>query len=156
MVFALALFGAAVTVVALNLEHFFATPPEQLVDIYRTHGCTCAFVWADSLRKAGFKVRMIEHGTSLKSVRDSLHTPANLRGCHVGAYFGYFLEGHVAPSAVHHLALQRPDALGLATESSTSATIPHVSIALEEQSTVMLIDRNGAARSWFEPNGSSR
>ena len=111
VVFAVALVGTVVIAAVLSVEHFF-TSPERLVKIHRTHGCTCAFAFADSLKAAGFEVRVIEHVTSLRSVRASLHTPTNLHGCHVGEYLGYFLEGHVAPSALHHLRLQRPDGLG--------------------------------------------
>lgn len=87
------------------------------------------------MEAAGFGVRVIEHQT-LKTVRASLRTPASLRGCHVGAYLDYFLEGHVSPAALPVLAMQRPEGLGLATESSTGAGVSHVRIADDERSTI--------------------
>lgn len=150
IVFGIALLGATVTAAVLSFEHLFGPPPEQRVTVHRTHGCICAFTLADSLKAAGFEVRVIEHQT-LKTIRASLHTPASLRGCHVGAYLGYFLEGHVSPAALTLLAMQRPDGLGLATESSTGAGISHVSIADDERSLVMLIGPNAEARPWFQP-----
>lgn len=150
VVFGIALLGATVTAAVLSLEHLFGPPPERLVTIHRTHGCICAFTLADSLKAAGFEVRVIEHQT-LKTVRTSLRTPANLRGCHVGAYLDYFLEGHVSPAALPALAMQRPAGLGLATESSTSAGVSHVTIAVDEQSLVMLIGPNGDVQPWFQP-----
>lgn len=141
-------FGA----VLVSWEQLFPVPPERLVKIYRTHGCRCAFAWADSLKAEGFVVRLYEYET-LQYVRGSLHTPANLRGCHVGAYLGYFLEGHVAPLALHQLAQQQPSALGLATEGSVDDKSVHVSIARDEKSRVLLVQRDGRAQTWFEPPG---
>jgi len=150
IVVAIALLGAAITAAVVSVEHRFAPAPERQVTIYRTHGCKCAFTFARSLQAAGFDVRIVEYQT-LKTVRASLRTPASLRGCHVGEYLDYFLEGHVSPAALPVLAMQRPTGLGLATESSAKAGASHVSIALDERSTVMLIGPNGEAQPWFEP-----
>lgn len=152
IVVAVALAFGAVSMVLLSWEHLFPIPPERLVKIYRTHGCRCAFAFADSLRAEGFVVRLYEYET-LKYVRISLHTPANLHGCHVAAYLGYFLEGHIAPLALRKLAQQQPPALGLATEDSVDTKREHLSrsIAREEQSRVLLVERDGRARTWFEP-----
>jgi hypothetical protein len=149
VVFGVALLGAAATAAVLSFEHLFGPPPEQLVTIHRTHGCNCAFTLVSSLRAAGFEVRVIEHQT-LKTVRAALRTPANLRGCHVGAYLDYFLEGHVSPAALSVLATQRPHGLGLATESSANVDPSHVSIALDERSPVVLIGLDGIAQPWFQ------
>jgi len=148
IVFGAALLGAAITAVMVIREQ--SVPPEQLVKVYRIHGCRCAFDWANSLRAEGFVVRVFEYET-LKHVRDSLHTPTSLRGCHVGAYLDYFIEGHVAPSALRELAIQRPHGLGLATESSVNKKSVHVSIARDEKSRVLLVERDGRARAWFQP-----
>lgn len=152
IVLAAALLAGVVVVVLGAWEHLFPTPPERLVKIYRTHGCTCAFVFADALEAEGFIVRMYEYET-LEYVRGSLHTPANLHGCHVGEFLGYFLEGHLAPPAVRKLAQQQPPALGLATEDSVDTKREHLSrsIAREEKSRVLLVERDGRARTWFEP-----
>lgn len=152
IVVAAALLAGVVVVVLGAWDRLFPTPPERLVKIYRTHGCTCAFVFADALEAEGFIVRMYEYGT-LEYVRGSLHTPANFHGCHVGEFLGYFLEGHLAPPAVRKLAQQQPSALGLATEDSVDTKSAHVSrsIAREEQSRVLLVERDGRARTWFEP-----
>ena len=154
VVFGVALLGAMVTAAVLTFDHLFGPPPEQVVTIHRTHGCTCAFVLANSLRAAGFEARVIEHQT-LTTVRAALHTPANLRGCHVGAYLDYFVEGHVSPAALSALATQHPRGLGLATEGSANVEASHVSIALEERSPVVLIGLDGKAQPWFQPAGEA-
>lgn len=150
IVLAAALFAGAVTAVLVGWEHLFPTPPERLVKIYRTHGCRCAFNLADSLKSEGFVVRLYEHDT-LEHVRGTLRTPANLRGCHVGEFLGYFLEGHVAPAAVRKLAQREPVALGLATERSVDTESGHVAIERDENSRVMLVEQDGRVRLWFEP-----
>ena len=151
---AIALLGATVTAVVQTFDDFFGPPPEQLVTIHRTHGCACAFTFADSLKAAGFEVRVIEHQT-LKTSRASLGTPANFRACHVGAYLDYFLEGHVSPAALPALATQHPRGLGLATEGSANVEASHVSIALEERSPVVLIGLDGKTQPWFQPAGEA-
>lgn len=138
--------------VVVSWERLFPIPPARLVKLYRTHGCRCAFAFADTLEAQGFVVRLYEYET-LEYVRRSLHTPASLHGCHVGAYLDYFLEGHIAPDALRKLAQQQPSALGLATEDSVHSKRVHVSTALEEQRPVLLIERDGRLRTWFEaPN----
>lgn len=145
-VLAAGVFGA----VLVSWEQLFPIPPARLVKIYRTHGCRCAFALADSLKAEGFIVQLREYET-LQYVRQSLHTPSNLRGCHVGEFLGYFLEGHVAPPALRQLAQQQPRALGLATEGSVDHTSIHVSIANDERSRVLLVELDGRARTWFDP-----
>jgi len=154
LVFAIALAGAAIVVAIVKPEQAFAPPPERVVTIYRTHGCICAFTLTDSLEAAGFAVHVVEL-PSLSGVRTSLRTPANFNGCHVGAYLDYFLEGHVSPAAISALAIQRPEGLGAATESSEHTDGSPVSIAVDERSLVMLVGSNGQARPWFQPPGEN-
>lgn len=139
--------------VLLGVWEQLSVPPERLVNIYRKHGCRCAFELADSLKAEGFVVRLHEYET-LEYVRGSLHTPANLRGCHVGEYLGYFLEGHVASAALIKLAQQQPVALGIVTETNLDHDNGHVTIAREERSRVVLVEADGRTRMWIEPNGA--
>ena len=144
-VLAVGVFGA----VLVSWEQLFPIPPERLIKIYRSHGCRCAFALADSLKAEGFIVQLYEYET-LQYVRQALHTPSNLRGCHVGEFLGYFLEGHVAPLALRQLAQQQPRALGLATEGSVDRASIHVSITNDERSRVLLVELDGRARTWFD------
>jgi hypothetical protein len=87
-------------------------PPEELITVYRVHGCKCAFHWERELEEAGFTVSMHEL-ESLQYIRERLHTPPSARGCHVGEFLGYFLEDHIPANAVSRLKRSRPGALGL-------------------------------------------
>lgn len=151
LVVAVALLVGLIAAGLLLWEQLFPIPPEQLVKIYRTHGCGCAFNLADSLEAQGFVVRLYEYET-LQHVRRSLHTPSTMHGCHVGEYLDYFLEGHVAPAALTKLAQQHPAALGVVTETTVDRKHGHVTIAQEETSPVLLVEGDGRTRTWIEPD----
>lgn len=107
----------AVGAVGIALRQaFFPGQPERLVTLYRVHGCRCAFTLAQKLEQAGFTVKMFEVDT-LKYVRASLHAPTGLRGCHLGRFLGYFVEGHVTPDSLNRLAQLRPIGYGVAALS---------------------------------------
>ena len=57
VVLAVAVLGAAVTGALLTWDQRTAPPPERVVTIYRTHGCTCAFPLAESLTVASQAIR---------------------------------------------------------------------------------------------------
>lgn len=154
ILFAVAFSGTAIIGSVVIWEERTAPPPERVVRIYGTHGCTCVIAFAQSLTAAGYDVRLVEL-QSLAGVRDTLRSPPDLNGCHVGSYLGYFLEGHVSPSALLELALTRPPAAGVATEASALET-GHVSIARDEHSVVFLVESDGARRAWFQPNDPPR
>mgnify|MGYP001143823547 CR=1 FL=1 len=152
LVLAVSVLVAAIAAIMIGWEQLSPIPPERLVKVYRTHGCRCAFAWAKSLESEGFVVRVFEYET-LAYVRTSLHTPSALRGCHVGAYLGYFIEGHVSPDALRRLAAQHPLALGLATQEAANGENTHVSIARDASSGVLLVKRDGRAYPWLESVG---
>ena len=124
--------------------------PERLVTIYRVHGCRCAFQWKQGLEQKGFTVVMHER-ESLRPIRQRLHTPPEARGCHVAEFLGYFVEGHVDPAALNELSRRHPAALGLLTEASTQSEVPHVDIASEANSRVLLVAPNASKSLWFQP-----
>lgn len=143
-------------VVALTVikDRSLWTSAEQLVTVYRIHGCRCAFAWAKSLERNGFVVQMREVG-SLKSTRRTLQTPVSFKGCHVAAHLGYFVEGHVDPAALRKLAQQHPAALGLVTETSATPALQHVDLAAEARSRVLLVEPGGKSALWFQPSRST-
>jgi len=101
------------------------------------------------LRAAGFSVSVYEYET-LRYVRASLRTPPQLRGCHLGAYLDYFIEGHVSPAGLSRLAMEHPEGLGLVTENA-AANARHVNVADDERSLVLLAQADGRLRPWFQP-----
>ena len=146
---------AAVVALTVIKEKSLWTPAEQFVTVYRIHGCRCAFAWAKSLERDGFVVQLREFG-SLKSIRRTLQTPLRFKGCHVAAYLGYFVEGHVNPAALRQLAQRRPLALGVVTETSATPTSQHVDFASEERSRVLLVEPDGKTELWFQPSRQTR
>ena len=145
---------ALVAAVILFSDRSLWIEPERLVTVYRVHGCRCAFQWSHELEREGFTVVMHEID-SLRSIRQRLRTPPEARGCHVGAFLGYFVEGHVNPLALRELSRRRPAALGLATEASTKPESQHADLASEARSRVLLIERNGESALWFQPSSSA-
>lgn len=119
----------------------------QEVEVFRTHGCRCAFSWARSLREQGFRVRVYEKG-HLLNVRSRLRTPENFDACHVGVYLGYFLEGHVGAGALVQITRERAPGIGLAT-ANTVNRIPYVNVEEDEASDVLLVGKDGRARPWY-------
>jgi len=148
VVFALSVFAALLAGVLDNWDSLFGPAPQRLVEVYRTHGCRCAFGWARALQAQGFVVRLREYDT-LEYVRGSLQTPEHLHGCHVGKYLGYFVEGHVSPKALRRLSAERPVALGVATQPATRMSEQHSTAVVDENSSVLLVDGRGQSYSWF-------
>ncbi|WP_293860877.1 DUF411 domain-containing protein [Steroidobacter sp.] len=134
-----------------NWDHLFGIPPERVVNIYRVHGCQCAFAWKRALEAAGYTVRLREYET-LEFVRQSARVPAHLHGCHVARYLGYFLEGHVPASALRRLATERPVALGLATQAATTMGEEHKQKVVDSDGQVRLVEPDGQLREW--PQGT--
>jgi hypothetical protein len=109
---------ALLTVILFLSNRSLWLAPEKIVTVYRVHGCRCAFQWERELEREGFSVVMNEVH-SLKFIRQRLRTPPKARGCHVGEYLGYFLEGHVPAAALQYLSSSRPPAMGLLVNGDT-------------------------------------
>ena len=88
---------ALLTIILFLSNRSLWIAPEKIVTVYRVHGCRCAFQWERELEREGFSVVMNEIH-SLKFIRQRLRTPPQARGCHVGEYLGYFLEGRAGGS----------------------------------------------------------
>lgn len=142
-IFASVLTGFAVLFAILYLsDRTIGVEPEKLVAVYHTHGCPCVHQWERSLEGGGFTVIMYEPET-LGMVRAKLHMPKALRGCHVGEFLGYFLEGHISPSVLERIAKTRPRGAGFVTAVTFTADTANISIADEESSPILLIDAQG-------------
>lgn len=140
------LLGGTVAGITTGWEQFFPVPADQLVRVYRTHGCRCAFPWVKMLESEGYVVRMYE-AESLRVARTALHTPENLRGCHVAEFMGYFIEGHVPVSAIRRLGAEHPLVRGIAVQSSATESGDSV-ISQAENNPVLLFDQKGMWRIW--------
>jgi hypothetical protein len=138
--------SAAIGVLA-SWDRFFPVPAEQLVTIYRVHGCPCVFRWEKTLEAAGFTVKMVELN-SLRTVRRSNRVPNNLKGCHVANYLKYFVEGHVAPQALMKLAREHPAATGVVTAAAVEAAFHGTRPPDDEHSPVYVL-ANAKLEPWF-------
>jgi hypothetical protein len=83
------------------------------ITAYRNPGCGCCGLWADGLRKAGFKVEMVDD-PDLDARRTTLGVPKELAGCHTAVMGKQVIEGHVPAEDIIQLLTAHSDALGLA------------------------------------------
>ena len=104
---------------------------------------------------AGYRLYNPSHLESLQFIRQRLRTPTEARGCHVGEYLGYFVEGHVHPTALDELSRRRPAALGLMTEVPARSEARHVDIASDAGSRVLLVAPNSKSSVWFQAHATT-
>ena len=83
------------------------------VTVYKTPWCGCCGGWVTHMRRAGFRVQVIER-EDLAPIRAQYGVPADLASCHTSKVGAYALEGHVPPADVQRLLREKPKAVGLA------------------------------------------
>ena len=83
------------------------------VVVHKDPTCGCCTAWAGHLRRAGFRVEVVETADSA-AVKARLGVPEALASCHTAEVEGYVLEGHVPAEAALRLLAERPQARGLA------------------------------------------
>ena len=103
------LLAGAAALAAAN-AHAAALPE---VTVYKTPWCACCGGWVTHLRRAGFRVQVLER-EDLDPIRAQNGVPAELASCHTAKVGPYALEGHVPPADVLRLLKQKPKAVGLA------------------------------------------
>ena len=97
---------------ALLLAAEALAAPVHTVTVHKTPWCTCCGGWVTHLRRAGFRVQVLEV-EDLAPIRAKHGVPFTLASCHTGVVGGYVVEGHVPPADVLRLLKQKPKALGL-------------------------------------------
>lgn len=90
-----------------------AQTPGPLVDVQKDPGCGCCDKWGDHLRRAGFRVNIVE-SPDMAAVKARRGVPASARSCHTGVVGGYVIEGHVPAADVKRLLAERPAVVGIA------------------------------------------
>lgn len=133
------------------MDKSIGVPREKLVSLYHVHTCGCAHQFKRALEAGGFTVIEYEP-ESLSTIREKLHTPSALHGCHVAEYLGYFLEGHISPSVLTHIAHDRPQGIGFVTAVTFTADAAKISLADEESSAILLIDGRGQRTTFADPD----
>lgn len=90
-------------------------------------------------------MRLYEYET-LEHIRARLDMPEDLRSCHVAAYLGYFVEGHVSSATLRWLAQRRPQGRGVLVKGAGNTQVLHPNGMPAEDSTVLFYNSQGAAQ----------
>jgi len=90
-----------------------APPASKTATVYKQVGCGCCSIWAEQLRKLGFKVSTLEV-TDLPRTKLAYGVPPSTHTCHTALIDGYVFEGHVPLDLVQKVLKERPKIAGLA------------------------------------------
>jgi hypothetical protein len=85
----------------------FGAQQGPLVEIVKDPGCGCCELWAEHLRRAGFRTTVAE-SADMDAVKTRRGVPRAARSCHTGVVQGYVLEGHVPAADAQRLLRERP------------------------------------------------
>lgn len=108
------LISGAACLAALTPAMSFAEASPK-IHVLKDPNCGCCEAWVRILQAEGFEVTTeASFGTLLIRHKLDNGIPQNMISCHTGEIDGYFIEGHVPPSDIRRLLLERPDAVGLA------------------------------------------
>ena len=108
--------GAAVAMIgwlAMAQPHGQGKGTAVDVQVYKQPGCGCCELWAQHMRKAGFRVTVAE-AQDVDAMKRQNGIPVNLRSCHTSLVGGYKVEGHVPVDAVKRLLAEKPSVSGIA------------------------------------------
>ena len=89
------------------------TADARAATVYKQVGCGCCSIWAEQLRKLGFKVSTMEIA-DLAKIKNTYGVPAATHTCHTALIDGYVFEGHVPLDLVQKVLKERPKIAGLA------------------------------------------
>ena len=93
----------------------FAYEAGTNIHVVKNPQCGCCNAWIEILTDKGFNVTTEDRsGSLLTEFKIESGVPENMISCHTAKIDGYFIEGHVPPSDIKRLIVDRPDALGLA------------------------------------------
>ena len=84
------------------------------VTVYKSATCNCCAKWVDHMKQSGFSVKTLDM-PNVRSIKDKLGVPQQLRSCHTAYVGGEVVEGHVPASVVkQYLKADSARAQGLA------------------------------------------
>jgi len=106
---------AAVLAIGLSVVQAQSPAPADAksATVYKQVGCGCCSIWAEQLRKLGFKVSTLEV-SDLTRTKNAYGVPASTHTCHTALIDGYVFEGHVPLDLVQKVLKERPKIAGLA------------------------------------------
>ena len=105
---------AAMVALGVTIGHGQTTDTSsaKTATVYKQVGCGCCSIWAEHLRKAGFKVSSTEV-SDLDRVKAAYGVPRAVQTCHTALIDGYVVEGHVPLDAIQKLLKERPKIAGI-------------------------------------------
>jgi hypothetical protein len=106
---------AALLAAGISIGHAQTAAPaaSKTATVYKQVGCGCCSIWAEQLRKLGFKVSTLEV-TDLPRTKLAYGVPPSTHTCHTALIGGYVFEGHVPLDLVQKVLKERPKIAGLA------------------------------------------
>ena len=133
-----------------------ASPKKSpVMQVWKDPNCGCCNDWVAILRREGFEVQTFDSGNT--AMRQRLGMPMKFASCHTALIDGYVIEGHVNPSDIERLLVERPKALGLAVPGmpigSPGMDGPEYG-SRRDPYDVLLVQQDGSSRvyqSYFRP-----
>jgi hypothetical protein len=110
--------------------------------VYKQVGCGCCSIWAEHLRKAGFKVSSMEV-SDLDRVKTAYGVPRAVQTCHTALIDGYVVEGHVPLDAIQKLLKERPKIAGIGVGGMPIGSPGMESGSRKDAYDVLAFDREG-------------
>jgi hypothetical protein len=114
----------------------------RAVTMYKQVGCGCCSMWADHLRKAGFKVSSMEL-PDMDRVKAAYGVPRPVQTCHTALIDGYAVEGHVPLDAIEKLLKERPKIAGIGVAGMPLGSPGMESGSRKDSYDVLAFDRDG-------------
>ena len=107
--------AAAMLAIGLSVVQAQSPAPADAksATVYKQVGCGCCSIWAEQLRKLGFKVSTMEI-PDLAKIKNTYGVPQAAHTCHTALIDGYVFEGHVPLDLVQKVLKERPKIVGLA------------------------------------------
>jgi hypothetical protein len=138
-----ALLTAAMVALGVTIGHGQTPPsPVRTATIYKQVGCGCCSIWAEHLRKAGFKVSSTEV-SDLDRVKAAYGVPRPLQTCHTALIDGYVVEGHVPLDAIQKLLKERPKIAGIGVAGMPTGSPGMENGSQKDPYDVVAFDREG-------------
>jgi hypothetical protein len=119
-----------------------ASAPVKSATVYKQVGCGCCSIWAEHLRKAGFKVSSMEV-SDLARIKNTYGVPQAAHTCHTALIDGYVFEGHVPIDLVQKVLKERPRIAGLAVPGMPIGSPGMESGSRKDPYDVLAFDREG-------------
>jgi hypothetical protein len=135
---------AAMLALGVSIGHGQTTSSSAVksATVYKQVGCGCCSIWAEHLRKAGFKVSSMEVN-DLARIKNTYGVPQAAHTCHTALIDGYVFEGHVPIDLVQKVLKERPRIAGLAVPGMPIGSPGMESGSRKDPYDVLAFDREG-------------